>query len=175
MRQSYVRRDMNVVYTSMTCGTPREIRRVDKGGNIINAVSKLPLLNTDDKKISGTFVCKMLIEKWGGLLTFLAGVTVGALIVAAIAAADGVGVVLLPVIVVEGWMVGAAIAAGTTVATYAGYKGVKEIAHDCDNTLELFWNSTHPSILIEHRKTLLNGPYMMYTAGGLISIIANPE
>lgn len=84
MGKSYVRHGTNVVCTNMTCGTPREIWRVDKDGNVINTASKLPLLNIDDKKISDTFVCKMPIKKWGGLLTFLAGVAVGALIVAAV-------------------------------------------------------------------------------------------
>ena len=175
MGQSYVRHGTNVVCTNMTCGTPREIWRVDKDGNVINTASKLPLLNIDDKKISDTFVCKMPIKKWGGLLTFLAGVAVGALIVAAVVATGGVGAVLLSAVAVEGWMVGAAIAVGTSAAIYAGYKGVKGVAHDCDNTLESSWNSAHPSVFIEHKKALLNGSYMMCTTGGLINIIVNPE
>ncbi|MBF1602396.1 MAG: DUF4280 domain-containing protein [Prevotella sp.] len=175
MGQSYVRHGTNVVCTNMTCGTPREIWRVDKDGNVINTASKLPLLNIDDKKISDTFVCKMPIKKWGGLLTFLAGVAVGALIVAAVVATGGVGAVLLSAVAVEGWMVGAAIAVGTSAAIYAGYKGVKGVAHDCDNTLGSSWNSAHPSVFIEQKKALLNKSYMMCTTGGLINIIVNPE
>lgn len=175
MGKSYVRHGTNVVCTNMTCGTPREIWRVDKDGNVINTASKLPLLNIDDKKISDTFVCKMPIKKWGGLLTFLAGVAVGALIVAAVVATGGVGAVLLSAVAVEGWMVGAAIAVGTTAAIYAGYKGVKGVAHDCDNTLGSSWNSAHPSVFIEQKKALLNGSYMTCTTGGLINIIVNPE
>lgn len=175
MGQSYVRHGTNVVCTNMTCGTPREIWRVDKDGNVINTASKLPLLNIDDKKNSDTFVCKMPIKKWGGLLTFLAGVAVGALIVAAVVATGGVGAVLLSAVAVEGWMVGAAIAVGTSAAIYAGYKGVKGVAHDCDNTLGSSWNSAHPSVFIEQKKALLNKSYMMCTTGGLINIIINPE
>ena len=175
MGKSYVRHGTNVVCTNMTCGTPREIWRVDKDGNVINTASKLPLLNIDDKKISDTFVCKMPIKKWGGLLTFLAGVAVGALIVAAVVATGGVGAVLLSAVAVEGWMVGAAIAVGTSAAIYAGYKGVKGVAHDCDNTLGSSWNSAHPSVFIEQKKALLNGSYMTCTTGGLINIIVNPE
>lgn len=175
MGQSYVRHGTNVVCTNMTCGTPREIWRVDKDGNVINTASKLPLLNIDDKKISDTFICKMPIKKWGGLLTFLAGVAVGALIVAAVVATGGVGAVLLSAVAVEGWMVGAAIAVGTSAAIYAGYKGVKGVAHDCDNTLESSWNSAHPSVFIEQKKALLNKSYMPCTTGGTINIIVNPE
>nr|WP_314500329.1 PAAR-like protein [uncultured Prevotella sp.] len=175
MGQSYVRHGTNVVCTNMTCGTPREIWRVDKDGNVINTASKLPLLNIDDKKISDTFVCKMPIKKWGGLLTFLAGVAVGALIVAAVVATGGVGAVLLSAVAIEGWMVGAAIAVGTSAAIYAGYKGVKGVAHDCDNTLESSWNSAHPSVFIEQKKALLNRSYMTCTTGGTINIIVNPE
>ena len=175
MGQSYVRHGTNVVCTNMTCGTPREIWRVDKDGNVINTASKLPLLNIDDKKISDTFICKMPIKKWGGLLTFLAGVAVGALIVAAVVATGGVGAVLLSAVAVEGWMVGAAIAVGTSAAIYAGYKGVKGVAHDCDNTLESSWNSAHPSVFIEQKKALLNRSYMTCTTGGTINIIVNPE
>ena len=174
MGQSYVRHGTNVVCTNMTCGTPREIWRVDKDGNVINTASKLPLLNIDDKKISDTFVCKMPIKKWGGLLTFLAGVAVGALIVAAIVATGGVGAVLLSAVAIEGWMVGAAIAVGTTAAIYAGYRGVKGVVHDCDNTLESSWNSAHPSVFIEQKKALLNKSYMTCTTGGTINIIVNP-
>jgi len=159
----------------MTCGTPREIWRVDKDGNVINTASKLPLLNIDDKKISDTFICKMPIKKWGGLLTFLAGVAVGALIVAAVVATGGVGAVLLSAVAVEGWMVGAAIAVGTLAAGYAGYKGVKGVAHDCDNTLGSSWNLFHTDVLIEKKNALLNKSYMMCTTGGLINIIVNPE
>ena len=175
MGQSYVRHGTNVVCTNMTCGTPREIWRVDKDGNVINTASKLPLLNIDDKKISDTFVCKMPIKKWGGLLTFLAGVAVGALIVAAVVATGGVGAVLLSAVAVEGWMVGAAIAVGTSAAIYAGYKGVKGVAHDCDNTLGSSWNLFHTDVLIEKKNALLNKSYMMCTTGGLINIIVNPE
>lgn len=173
MGQSYVRHGTNVVCTNMTCGTPREIWRVDKDGNVINTASKLPLLNIDDKKISDTFVCKMPIKKWGGLLTFLAGVAVGALIVAAAVATGGIA--LLSVVAIEGWMVGAAIAVGTSAAIYAGYKGVKGVAHDCDNTLESSWNLFHTDVLIEKKNALLNRSYMMCTTGGLINIIVNPE
>lgn len=173
MGKSYVRHGTNVVCTNMTCGTPREIWRVDKDGNVINTASKLPLLNIDDKKISDTFVCKMPIKKWGGLLTFLAGVAVGALIVAAAVATGGIA--LLSVVAIEGWMVGAAIAVGTLAAGYAGYRGIKGVAHDCDNTLGSSWNSAHPSVFIEQKKALLNKSYMMCTTGGLINIIVNPE
>jgi len=173
MGQSYVRHGTNVVCTNMTCGTPREIWRVDKDGNVINTASKLPLLNIDDKKISDTFVCKMPIKKWGGLLTFLAGVAVGALIVAAAVATGGIA--LLSVVAIEGWMVGAAIAVGTSAAVYAGYKGVKGVAHDCDNTLESSWNQFHINVLIEKKNALLNRSYMFCTTGGLINIIVNPE
>ena len=117
----------------------------------------------------------MQSKKWGGLLTFLAGVAVGALIVAAVVATGGVGAVLLSAVAVEGWMVGAAIAVGTSAAIYAGYKGVKGVAHDCDNTLGSSWNSAHPSVFIEQKKALLNKSYMMCTTGGLINIIVNPE
>ena len=175
MGQSYVRHGTNVVCTNMTCGTPREIWRVDKDGNVINTASKLPLLNIDDKKISDTFVCKMPIKKWGGLLTFLAGVAVGALIVAAVVATGGVGAVLLSAVAIEGWMVGAAIAVGTSAAIYAGYKGVKGVAHDCDNTLESSWNLFHNDVLIEKKNALLNKSYMTCTTGGTINIIVNPE
>lgn len=175
MGQSYVRHGTNVVCTNMTCGTPREIWRVDKDGNVINTASKLPLLNIDDKKISETFVCKMPIKKWGGLLTFLAGVAVGALIVAAVVATGGVGAVLLSAVAIEGWMVGAAIAVGTSAAIYAGYKGVKGVAHDCDNTLESSWNLFHNDVLIEKKNALLNKSYMTCTTGGTINIIVNPE
>ena len=175
MGKSYVRHGTNVVCTNMTCGTPREIWRVDKDGNVINTASKLPLLNIDDKKISDTFICKMPIKKWGGLLTFLAGVAVGALIVAAVVATGGVGAVLLSAVAVEGWMVGAAIAVGTSAAIYAGYKGVKGVAHDCDNTLGSSWNLFHTDVLIEKKNALLNKSYMMCTTGGLINIIVNPE
>ncbi|QUB56930.1 DUF4280 domain-containing protein [Prevotella melaninogenica] len=175
MGHSYVRHGTNVVCTNMTCGTPREIWRVDKDGNVINTASKLPLLNIDDKKISDTFICKMPIKKWGGLLTFLAGVAVGALIVAAVVATGGVGAVLLSAVAVEGWMVGAAIAVGTSAAIYAGYKGVKGVAHDCDNTLGSSWNLFHTDVLIEKKNALLNKSYMPCTTGGIINIIVNPE
>ena len=117
----------------------------------------------------------MPIKKWGGLLTFLAGVAVGALIVAAIVATGGVGAVLLSAVAVEGWMVGAAIAVGTSAAIYAGYKGVKGVAHDCDNTLGSSWNLFHTDVLIEKKNALLNKSYMLCTTGGTINIIVNPE
>ena len=117
----------------------------------------------------------MPIKKWGGLLTFLAGVAVGALIVAAIVATGGVGAALLSVVAIEGWMVGAAIAVGTSAAVYAGYRGIKGVAHDCDNTLESSWNRFHNNVFIEEKNALLNRSYMICTTGGLINIIVNPE
>ena len=112
-------------------------------------------------------------KKWGGLLTFLAGVAVGALIVAAAVATGGIA--LLSVVAIEGWMVGAAIAVGTSAAVYAGYRGVKGVAHDCDNTLESSWSRFHNDVFIEKKNALLNRSYMICTTGGLINIIVNPE
>ena len=112
-------------------------------------------------------------KKWGGLLTFLAGVAVGALIVAAVVATGGIA--LLSVVAIEGWMVGAAIAVGTSAAVYAGYRGMKGVAHDCDNTLESSWNLSHVNVLIEKKNALLNKSYMLCTTGGTINIIVNPE
>ena len=117
----------------------------------------------------------MQSKKWGGLLTFLAGVAVGALIVAAVVATGGVGAALLSVVAIEGWMVGAAIAVGTSAAIYAGYKGVKGVAHDCDNTLESSWSRFHNDVFIEKKNALLNRSYMFCTTGGRIDIIVNPE
>lgn len=91
----------------------------------------------------------MQSKKWGGLLTFLAGVAVGALIVAAAVATGGIA--LLSVVAIEGWMVGAAIAVGTLAAGYAGYRGIKGVAHDCDNTLESSWNKFHNDVFIEKK------------------------
>lgn len=115
----------------------------------------------------------MPIKKWGGLLTFLAGVAVGALIVAAAVATGGIA--LLSVVAIEGWMVGAAIAVGTLAAGYAGYRGIKGVAHDCDNTLESSWNKFHNDVFIEKKNALLNRSYMFCTTGGRIDIIVNPE
>lgn len=112
-------------------------------------------------------------KKWGGLLTFLAGVAVGALIVAAAVATGGIA--LLSVVAIEGWMVGAAIAVGTLAAGYAGYRGIKGVAHDCDNTLESSWNKFHNDVFIEKKNALLNRSYMFCTTGGRIDIIVNPE
>ena len=112
-------------------------------------------------------------KKWGGLLTFLAGVAVGVLIVAAVVATGGIA--LLSVVAIGGWMVGAAIAVGTSAAVYAGYRGVKGVAHDCDNTLESSWSRFHNDVFIEKKNALLNRSYMMCTTGGRIDIIVNPE
>ena len=115
----------------------------------------------------------MQSKKWGGLLTFLAGVAVGALIVAAVVATGGIA--LLSVVAIGGWMVGAAIAVGTSAAVYAGYRGIKGVAHDCDNTLESSWNRFHNDVFIEKKNALLNRSYMFCTTGGTINIIVNPE
>ena len=112
-------------------------------------------------------------KKWGGLLTFLAGVAVGVLIVAAVVATGGIA--LLSVVAIGGWMVGAAIAVGTSAAVYAGYRGVKGVAHDCDNTLESSWSRFHNDVFIEKKNALLNRSYMFCTTGGTINIIVNPE
>ena len=72
-------------------------------------------------------------------------------------------------------MVGAAIAVGTSAAIYAGYKGVKGVAHDCDNTLESSWTKYHNDVFIEKKNALLNRSYMFCTTGGRIDIIVNPE
>ena len=163
MGQSYIRHGTNVVCTNMTCYTPRELWRVDKDGYVINSASKKPLLNIDDKKISKTFVCKMPIKKWGGLIAFLAGVVVGALIVGAVVATGGAALMV------------AAIVIGVGALAYAGYKGVKGVAHDCDNTLESSWQLFHSDVLIEKKNALLNRSYMTCTTGGAINIIVNPE
>lgn len=70
---------------------------------------------------------------------------------------------------------GAAIAVGTLAAGYAGYRGIKGVAHDCDNTLESSWNPFHNNVFIEKQHALLNKSKMICTTGGTINIIVNPE
>lgn len=175
MGQSYVRHGTNVVCTNMTCYVPREICRVEKESGIINKASDQPLLNIDDKKISECFVCKMPIKKWGGLLTFLAGVAVGALCVAAIVATGGLAAGVFAAVAISGSMVTAAIAVGTLSAGYAVYRGIKDIAHDCDMTKDASWKKYHEKVFFEKRKALLNHSFMLCHTGGTINIIVNPQ
>lgn len=173
MGQSFIRNKTDVICTNMTCFIPRQICRVERECGVMNTATDEPILNIDDKKISDCFVCKMPIKKWGGLLTFLAGVVVGALCVAAIVVTGGVAAGVFAAVAVSGYMATAAIIVGVTGAVYGIVKGIEDITHDCDETKNAEWNLPHSKVYIEGKKALLNHSFTACPIGGTINIIVS--
>ncbi|QNN40659.1 DUF4280 domain-containing protein [Pedobacter roseus] len=161
MSYSYVHEGANVICTNMTNGKPLQIG-ITRVSTVILSSKKAPLLNTDDKKISDTFSCKVAGKFWGGLQILTAVIAIAALAVATVAT-GGLALVAAGVMLA---------AAATSIG--AGVTGLYKIAHDCDATLEGKWMLSHGGVEIDKKQALLSQSLMNCPKGGVVSIIIDP-
>lgn len=105
------------------------------------------------------FVCNINSKYWGGLKALCTVVAIGALAIGTVA--NG-GLLLVAVSV--------AVAA-VGVCTFAS---VKEIAHDCDITLQSKWINVHDTVKINGSFALLQYSKMICKKGGALSLVVDP-
>lgn len=105
------------------------------------------------------FVCNINSKYWGGLKALCTVVAIGALAIGTVATG---GLLLVAVSV--------AVAA-VGVCTFAS---VKEIAHDCDITLQSKWINIHDTVKINGSFALLQNSKMICKKGGALSLVVDP-
>lgn len=169
MGNSYIRQGTFVICTNMLSGK-KEIGVPDDTPRYVfyNGDSNMPLLHQLDNKISDTFVCKNPIKKFGGLISMLIGIVVGAIVIAAVCTATAAtgGAALI--------IIGAAIvvtaAAGSGALMYSK-------CHDCDETLSCQWIGFHAQVTIEGGKhPILKRSTLVCTAcQGVIYLMINAD
>ncbi|MBC9795075.1 PAAR-like protein [Sinomicrobium weinanense] len=164
MAQSYIPEGTEVICTMMQKG-PNKIG-INRTSYVVHKSENAPLLNKLDKKISDSFQCKNASKFWGGLSTLCAGIAIGALVVAAVAATVLTGGAAAVFIVA---------AAGTALVSLgAGVTGLYKAAHDCDATLESQWQLLHETVNIDGEQAVLNRSFISCVKGGKVSLIVDP-
>lgn len=123
-----------------------------------------PLLNIDDRKLSGSFSCVVPGIFWGGLQALCLGIALAALALATIAT----GGLALAVICAVG-LTACAVGIG------AGVTALCQIAHACDATLSSEWLYSHENVKIENANALLNRSQLICTKGGVLNLIINSD
>lgn len=116
------------------------------------------LLNTEDKKVSGSFACKSPVKFWAGLAALCAGIAIGIILTAAVISTGGLAAVVI---------VAVAATALTTSVVSVGV-GMYKQAHDCDCTLQSKWIAPHDTVEIDGAKALLQRSYLQCTKGGKV-------
>lgn len=159
MAQAFIPQGTFITCTNATYWKPQKIGHNKDSKPTMHTRLSQPLLNIDDRKLSGCFVCKMPIKKWGGLAALCAGIAVAGLI--GLSVVTG-GAALL---------VAAAVVAAATAQVAVGV-AVYKAAHDCDQTLDGgVWDGWHKTVFIEEQPALLNKSYMTCPTGGTLNLM----
>lgn len=168
MGNSYIKQGTFVICTNMLSGK-KEIGVPDDALRYIfyNGDTNMPILHQQDNKISDTFVCKNPIKKFGGLLSMLAGIVVGAVVLVAVCAATvatgGAALIIMGAILIT-----AAVGSGALMYSKC---------HDCDETLSCQWENCHTQVTIEEGKyPILKRSTLICTAcQGIIYLMINAD
>lgn len=172
----------NIVCTNMTKPTPLKIGTPSRICSAISHDDK-PILRIVDCKISDCFCCRVPMMKWGGLMTFLVGVAMGAVIVAgviAVAAATvatgglaggivaGIGAAIVPA--AEGALT-AALAIGCATFVGSSIKLGYDTSHLCDVSMDSTWKIAQPDTIIESEQAILSHSFFSCSQGGVVTPI----
>ncbi|SFG46624.1 hypothetical protein [Prevotella sp. KH2C16] len=182
MSSQYILMGTNIVCTNMTKPTPLKIGTPSRICSAISHDDK-PILRIVDCKISDCFCCRVPMMKWGGLMTFLVGVAMGAVIVAgviAVAAATvatgglaggivaGIGAAIVPA--AEGALT-AALAIGCATFVGSSIKLGYDTSHLCDVSMDSTWKIAQPDTIIEGEQAILSHSFFSCSQGGVVTPI----
>ncbi len=158
--KGYIEEGGLAVCTYDLSGTPQKLVRDDTKRHVTVATKKgkAPLLTVVDKGVMAQFTCKSPAKFWGGLATLVAGIAIGALLIA-----SG------PV----GWFIAGALAASAAF----GIVAVVRAHHVCNSALEISpdWTFPHDKTIIDkHKAILYNQSLLNCKQGGVLIASANP-
>lgn len=159
MAQSYIPEGTMLICTEMKTPMDNTIISSRSKTDVFKASKKVYLLTEKDYKLEKAFVCNINSKFWGGLKALCTIVAIGALAIATVATG---GLLLVAV--------GVAVAA-VGVSTFAS---VKEIAHDCDITLQSKWINVHDKVKINGSFALLQNSKMICKKGGALTMVVDP-
>jgi hypothetical protein len=164
MAESFIPEGTNIICTNMTGGVPMQIMQQREIAYTIHDSKNKPLLNINDRKLSGPFSCVVPGMLWGGLEALCLGIAVAALAIAVVATG---GLALVAI--------GVGLAA-CTVGIGAGITALCKIAHACDTTLSSKWGYPHDNVTIEGENAfaLLNKSALFCNKGGVLYLIIDP-
>ncbi|MDR2921531.1 MAG: DUF4280 domain-containing protein [Tannerella sp.] len=163
MAESYIPEGTSIICTNMTGGVPMQIMQQRSLAYTLHDAKNKPLLNIDDRKLSGAFSCVVPGIFWGGLQALCLGIAVAALALATVAT----GGIALAVICAVG-LTACAVGIG------AGVTALCQIAHACDATLSSQWDFFHNDVMIEGKNALLNKSHLLCSKGGVLNLIIDP-
>lgn len=159
MAQSYIPEGTMLICTEMKTPMDNTIISSRSKTDVFKASKKVYLLTEKDYKLEKAFVCNINSKFWGGLKALCTIVAIGALAIATVATG---GLLLVAV--------GVAVAA-VGVSTFAS---AKEIAHDCDITLQSKWINVHDKVKINGSFALLQNSKMICKKGGALTMVVDP-
>ncbi|GEM_PF-1583012 len=159
MAQSYIPEGTMLICTEMKSPMDNTIISIRSKTDVFKASKRVFLLTENDFKLEKAFVCNINSKYWGGLKALCTVVAIGALAIGTVATG---GLLLVAVSV--------AVAA-VGVSTFAS---VKEIAHDCDITLQSKWINVHDTVKINGSFALLQNSKMICKKGGALSLVVDP-
>lgn len=159
MAQSYIPEGTMMVCTEMKSPMDNTIIRYRDKADVFLASKKAYLLTEKDLKLQVAFVCNINSKFWGGLKALCTIIAIGALMIATVLT-GGLALVAFAV---------AVAAVGTSM--FASYR---EVAHDCDITIQSKWINVHDSVTINNHKALLQNSKLICKKGGALSLVVDP-
>ena len=164
MAESFIPEGTNIICTNMTGGVPMQIMQQREIAYTVHDAKNKPLLNINDRKLSGSFSCVVPGMLWGGLEALCLGIAIAALAIAVVATG---GLALVAI--------GVGLAA-CSIGIGAGITALCKIAHACDATLSSQWQFYHNDVTIEGEEAfaLLNKSSLLCNKGGVLQLIIDP-
>ncbi|MCW3170779.1 DUF4280 domain-containing protein [Chryseobacterium sp. 09-1422] len=159
MAQSYIPEGTMLICTEMKTPMDNTIISSRSKTDVFKASKKVYLLTEKDYKLEKAFVCNINSKFWGGLKALCTIVAIGALMIATVAT-GGLALVAF----------GVAVAA----VGVSAFASDREIAHDCDITLQSKWINVHDKVKINGSFALLQNSKMICKKGGALTMVVDP-
>ena len=169
MAQSYIPAGTDVICTEMMSTLPSQIV-TERKAKVLYGKEKKALLNTCDKKLSCQLQCRIKVSYYEGLSSLLAGLALGAAVVALTVLTCGAGTAVVAAAVITTGALG-----GSAIFYADKANDSRHAPHECDSTKGGTWELFHRKVYIEKANAILERSFLTCQKGGVVSLVMSHE
>lgn len=180
MSISYLRHGTNAVCTNMTSPYPVQIGIETCPWNFLSG-DGLAVLNTDARKLSACFKCKLPYMAWEGLDSYLCGLAIGAVAIAGVAltimtcGADTIFASVAAMMIPTGDALATSAVMWGSTLLLDGEKLGYDVKHFCDVLKDGQWKMGHTDTFVKGKPALLQHSFLLCPRGGVVTVILDDD
>ena len=180
MSISYLRHGTNAVCTNMTSPYPVQIGIETCPWNFLSG-DGLAVLNTDARKLSACFNCKLPYMAWEGLDSYLCGLAIGAVAIAGVAltimtcGADTIFASVAAMMIPTGDALATSAVMWGSALLVDGEKLGYDVKHFCDVLKDGQWKMGHTGTFVKGKPALLQHSFLLCPRGGVVTVILDDD